>query len=64
MNRHCVRSLGVLAVFTMIGVMPTSVAAAQVEVPAQVEVSDQVLAWNLHAYNELIVGKGQARPSR
>jgi hypothetical protein len=62
MNRHCVRSLGVLAVFTMIGVMPTSVAAAQVEVPAQVEVSDQVLAWNLHAYNELIVGKGQAPP--
>ena len=62
MNRHCVRSLGVLAVFTMIGVMPTSVAAAQVEIPDQVEVPDQVLAWNLHAYNELIVGKGQAPP--
>jgi hypothetical protein len=57
MNRHCVRSLGLLAVLTTIGVMPTSAAAA-----AQVEVPDQVLAWNLHAYNELIVGKGQPPP--
>ena len=57
MNRHCVRSLGLLAVLTMIGVMPMSSAAS-----AQVEVPDQVLAWNLHAYNELIVGKGQAPP--
>jgi hypothetical protein len=45
-----------LAVFTMIGVVPTSVQAAAVDVP------DQVLAWNLHAYNELIVGKGQSPP--
>ena len=57
MNRHYVRSLGLLAVLTTIGVMPMSSAAA-----AQVEVPDQVLAWNLHAYNELIVGKGQAPP--
>jgi PAP2 superfamily len=57
MNRHCVRSLGLLAVLTTIGVIPTSAAAS-----AQVEVPDQVLAWNLHAYDELIVGKGQPPP--
>ena len=57
MHRHFVRSLVTLTAFTtVIGVVPTSVAAAQVEVP------DQVLAWNLHAYNELIVGKGQPPP--
>jgi hypothetical protein len=44
-NKHGVRGLGILAVFTIISVVPTSNAAAQVEVP------DQVLAWNLHAYN-------------
>ena len=57
MNRHRVRIAGLLAVIMTIGVMPTASAAA-----AQVEVPDQVLAWNLHAYNELIVVKGQAPP--
>ena len=62
MNRKCVRSLGALVVVATIAVVPTSVAAAQVEVSDQVEVPDQVLAWNQHAYNELIVGKGQPPP--
>jgi hypothetical protein len=39
MNGHRVCSFGILAVFTIVSVVPTSNAAAQVEIP------DQVLAW-------------------
>jgi hypothetical protein len=55
MNWHGMNKLGLLAVIAMCItalVVSTPGAAAAVEVP------DQVLAWNQHAYNELIVGQG------
>ena len=62
MNGPRLRRVAFLAGFTMlIGVVPASVAVVPVAA-APAEVPDQVLAWNLHAYNELILGKAQAPP--
>ena len=58
MNRHRSRvriALTLTALSTVLAV-PVSPPAAAVEAP------DQVLAWNQIAYDELIVGKGQAPP--
>jgi hypothetical protein len=59
MNRIRRRSVGtVVAVTALVAALgvPTSLPAAAVAVP------DQVLAWNLHAYDELIVTKLQPPP--
>jgi hypothetical protein len=54
-RRGVTLAIGVFVLATAL-VLPTSGTAAAVDVP------DQVLAWNQHAYNELIVTAAQAPP--
>ena len=57
MNGHRFRRLGAVAVLAMM--LPFGVPASP---PAAADVPDQVLVWNQHAYDELIVRKQQAPP--
>jgi hypothetical protein len=56
MRRHRIRSLSAI-----IGVaLATTLSLPASPLRASDEVPDQVLVWNLHAYNELVVGQGPA----